>query len=119
MSVAKQIRNYIETVEEGKIFTYADLPVNNKAAAAPVLSRMESKGDIKRLSKGKYYKPKEGMFGELPPSDAEVLRSYMKEMENAYITGLKAFNSMGLTVQVPNVVSIAGSASVRKIQIKT
>ena len=118
MSVAKQIRSYIETVEDGKIFTYADLPVNNKAAAAPVLSRMESKGEIKRLSKGKYYKPKEGMFGELPPSDAEVLRSYMKDMGNAYITGLKAFNKMGLTTQVPNVVSIAGNGSARKIKVK-
>ena len=118
MSVAKQIRNYIETVEKGKIFTYADLPVNNKAAAAPVLSRMENKGDIKRLSKGKYYKPKNGMFGELPPSDAEVLRSYIKDMGNAYVTGLKAFNKMGLTTQVPNVVSIAGNGSARKIKVK-
>ena len=118
MSVAKQIRSYIDTVEKGKIFTYADLPVANKSAAAPVLSRMESRGDIKRLSKGKYYKPKEGMFGDLLPTDTEVLRSYMKQMDNAYITGLKAFNSMGLTAQVPNMVSIAGSASARKIQIK-
>ena len=118
MSVAKQIRSYIETVEKGKIFTYADLPVDNKTAAAPVLSRMESRGDIKRLSKGKYYKPKEGMFGKLPPSDAEVLRSYMKDMGNAYITGLKAFNKMGLTTQVPDVVSIAGNSSARKIKVK-
>lgn len=118
MSVAKQIRSYIDTVEDGKIFTYADLPVNNKSAAAPVLSRMETKGDIKRLSKGKYYKPKEGMFGKLPPSDAEVLQSYMKDMGNAYITGLKAFNIMGLTTQVPNVISIAGNGSARKIKVK-
>ena len=118
VSVAKQIRSYIETVEEGKIFTYADLPVDNKAAAAPVLSRMESRGEIKRLSKGKYYKPKEGMFGELLPSDAEVLRSYMKDMGYSYITGLKAFNKMGLTTQVPNVVTIAGDSSARKIKVK-
>ena len=118
MSIAKQIRNYIDTIPEGKIFTYADLPVENIAAAAPLLSRMEKKGDINRLSKGKYYKPKQGMFGEQLPSDDEVLRSYMKNMENAYLTGLRAFNKMGLTTQVPNVVSIAGKGSARKIKVK-
>ena len=118
MSTAKQIRNYIDTIPEGKIFTYADLPVENIAAAAPLLSRMEKRGDITRLSKGKYYKPKLGMFGEQLPSDDEVLQSYMKNMENAYLTGLRAFNKMGLTTQVPNVVSIAGKGSARKIKIK-
>ncbi len=118
MSVAKQIRTYIDTLIEGEIFTYADLPVDNISAAAPVLSRMQSKGAIKRLSKGKYYKPKKGMFGELPPSDDEVLRSYMKTMGNTYITGLQAFNKMGLTTQVPNVVTLAGKGSSRKIKVK-
>lgn len=118
MSVAQQIRDYIDSIEEGKVFTYTDLPVDSKTAAAPVLSRMESRGKIRRLSKGKYYKPKEGMFGELLPSDTEVLQSYMKDMGNAYITGLQAFNKMGLTTQVPHVVSIAGKGSTRKIKVK-
>jgi len=118
MSVAKQIRAYIDTMNEGEIFTYADLPVENMSAAAPVLSRMQSSGAIRRLSKGKYYKPKNGVFGELPPSDDEVLRSYMKTMGNAYITGLQAFNKMGLTTQVPNVVTFAGKGSSRKIKVK-
>lgn len=118
MSVAKELRTYIDTLNDGEIFTYADLPVDNISAAAPVLSRMQSKGAIKRLSKGKYYKPKKGMFGELPPSDDEVLRSYMKTMGNTYITGLQAFNKMGLTTQVPNVVTLAGKGSSRKIKVK-
>lgn len=118
MSIAKRIRSYIDAIPEGKIFTYADLPVENIAAAAPLLSRMEKKGDIARLSKGKYYKPKRGMFGEQLPSDDEILQSYMKNMENAYLTGLRAYNKMGLTTQVPNVVSIAGKGSRRKIRVK-
>jgi len=118
MSVAKELRTYIDTLNDGEIFKYADLPVDNISAAAPVLSRMQSKGAIKRLSKGKYYKPKKGMFGELPPSDDEVLRSYMKTMGNTYITGLQAFNKMGLTTQVPNVVTLAGKGSSRKIKVK-
>ena len=118
MSIAKQIRNYIDTIPEGRIFTYADLPVENVVAAAPLLSRMNKRGDIARLSKGKYYKPKRGMFGDQMPSDDEVLRSYMKNMGNAYLTGLQAFNKMGLTTQVPNTVFIAGEGSVRKIKVK-
>ena len=118
MSVAKELRTFIDTLNDGEIFTYADLPVDNISAAAPVLSRMQSKGAIKRLSKGKYYKPKQGMFGELPPSDDEVLRSYMKTMGNTYITGLQAFNKMGLTTQVPNIITLAGKGSSRKIKVK-
>ncbi len=118
MSIAGQVRNYIDTIPDGKIFTYADLPVDNITAAAPLLSRMEKRGDISRLSKGKYYKPKQGMFGEQLPSDEEVVRSYMDNMGNAYLTGLRAFNAMGLTTQVPNVVTIVGKGSPRKINIK-
>jgi hypothetical protein len=46
MSVAKELRTYIDTLNDGEIFTYADLPVDNISAAAPVLSRMQSKGAI-------------------------------------------------------------------------
>jgi hypothetical protein len=42
----------------------------------------------------------------------------MKTMGNTYITGLQAFNKMGLTTQVPNVVPLAGKGSSRKIKVK-
>ena len=58
------------------------------------------------------------MFGTQLPSDEEVLRSYMDNIGNAYLTGLRAFNAMGLTTQVPNVVTIAGKGSPRTISVK-
>ena len=120
MSVAKTVRSFVETVREGKVFTYDDINIDKKSVVAIELSRLNKQGTVKRISKGKYYKPRQGRFGELPPSDEEIIRTYLKasKRSNAYITGLKAFNQMGLTTQVPNVVTIASDSPAKSIKVK-
>lgn len=117
MSVAQMVRSFIDNVDNGKLFSYADIESDKKSVIAIELSRLNKQGIVKRLSKGKYYKPKEGFFGEIAPSDAEVLKSYLSA-PNTYITGLKAFNEMGLTTQVPNVITIATEKQARRIKVK-
>lgn len=117
MSVAKLVRDFVDRVEDGKVFTYDDIRSDKKSVIAIELSRLSKQGVVKRLSKGRYYKPKAGRFGDLPPSDAEVVKSYTKPSK-AYITGLKAFNEMGLTTQVPNTITIASDSSVKKVRVK-
>jgi len=39
-------------------------------------------------------------------------------MPNTYVTGLKAFNEMGLATQVPNVITIATEKQPRRVKIK-
>ncbi len=117
MSVAQDVRDFIEKMENGKLFSYNDIQSEKKSVVAIELSRLSKKGIVKRLSKGKYYKPKKGYFGEIPISDNEVLKSYLN-MPNTYITGLKAFNEMGLTTQVPKVITIASDMQPRRVKIK-
>jgi hypothetical protein len=44
MSVAKITRDFIEQIEDTKIFTYNDIPSNKKSSVAIELSRLFKKG---------------------------------------------------------------------------
>lgn len=111
MSLASRIQKEIERFPEDYTFRYADLPIKKAeyATAAKALERLQAKGYIKKLSKGIFYKPVQSVFGELAPSDEEVLRDYLFENGNrvAYITGVYLYNQMMLTTQVPSTWKIA------------
>ena len=79
MSVAKITRDFIEQIAYTKIFTYNDIPSNKKSSVAIELSRLLKKGVVKKIAKGKFYKPKQSRFGEIAPSDEEIAKSYLVE----------------------------------------
>jgi len=117
MSVAKITRDFIEQIEDTKIFTYSDIPSNKKSSVAIELSRLFKKGVVKKIAKGKFYKPKQSRFGEIAPSDEEIAKSYLVE-EDAYITGYGGYNRLGLTTQIPNVITIASSRVPSRIKVE-
>ncbi len=118
MSVAKITRNFVDSIENGKIFMYDDIPSDNKMGIAIELSRLFKKGLIKKVSKGKYYKPKITPFGEIGPSSDEKIKSFIKASNNDYISGISNLNRLGLTTQVPNVITIASNQSSRKVKLQ-
>ena len=111
MKLAEQIRKYIEKLPIGKTFGYADLGIAQEkyVSAAKALERLQTKGVIKKISKGKFYKPEQTVFGELKPNYYEQLRPYLYENGKriAYVTGVSLYNQMGLTTQVANQIKIA------------
>ncbi len=115
MSVAKLTRDFIDTFEPAKLFTYEDLPVSNRSAAAIELSRLYKKGIIKKVSKGRYYKPKKTTFAELEPDSSEKLKYYTDSDERSYETGINAFRKLGLTTQVANSITIATDKTYKKV----
>jgi len=117
MSTAKITRDFIEQIEDTKIFTYKDIPSDKKTSVAIELSRLFKKGIIKKISKGKFYKPKQTRFGEIAPSDEEIAKSYLVE-EEGYITGYGGYNQLGLTTQIPNVITIASNRVPSRIRIE-
>jgi len=117
MSTAKITRDFIEQIEDTKIFTYNDIPSDKKTSVAIELSRLFKKGVIKKISKGKFYKPKQTRFGEIAPSDEEIAKSYLVE-EEGYITGYGGYNQLGLTTQIPNVITIASNRVPSRIRIE-
>jgi hypothetical protein len=118
MSVAQITRNFVDSIENGKIFMYDDIPDDNKMGIAIELSRLFKKGLIKKVSKGKYYKPKITPFGEIGPSSDEKIKSFIEASSNDYVSGISNLNRLGLTTQVPNVITIASNQSSRKVKLQ-
>ena len=117
MSIAKITRNFVDSIETGKIFMYDDIPSDNKMGIAIELSRLFKKGVVKKVSKGKYYKAKVTPFGDLAPNSEEKIKSFLSA-SNDYISGLSSFNKLGLATQVPNVVTIASNQTPRTISLQ-
>ena len=122
MSVAKITRDFVSNIESAKLFTYDDIPCLNKTSAAIELSRLFKKGIIKKVSKGKFYKPKIRVFGEVAPITPayfeNCFQSYLKSDEtNSYETGANSFRKLGLTTQVSNETVIATNKPYRKVRI--
>jgi len=118
MSVAKITRTYIDKLDGAKLFTYADIPSENKATVAIELSRLYKKGVIKKVSKGKFYKPKKRVFGDVEPSNDDKISSYLNATQGvSYETGLNSFRQLGLTTQMANTITIATSKPYQKVEI--
>ena len=100
----------IDRFAEGYIFTYADFNVDagKESALKIALYRLVKSGKIKRLSKGRFYKPKPGIVKNLKPNEYEIVKDLLIDGNKTigYITGYSIFNSLKLTTQVPNVIQI-------------
>lgn len=111
MNISATIIKRIDYFEPGVIFSYRDIqtPSTKMEAVAAALSRLVSKGIIKRFEKGKFFKPQQGMFGGLQLKENQILESVLKENGKltGYLTGAVVYNQMGLTTQIPNEYSIA------------
>lgn len=118
MSIAKITRDFVTNIEATKLFTYNDIPSSNKTSVVIELSRLFKKGIIKKVSKGKFYKPKIKVFGEIGPNTNDKIKSYLKSNETiSYETGVNSFRNLGLTTQVSNETVIATSKAYRKVKI--
>lgn len=118
MKTTEIIKQQIDALVEGTIFTYADLglPITRTASGAKTMSRLVAIGKLRRVGKGKFYKPKQTRLGELPPLTDELIRDLIYDRNNkqiGYITGIPAFSQLGLTTQISSKI-IIGSANYRR-----
>jgi len=99
------IRTSISKFPFGFVFTPSDFPIDisKQASVNRILNNMVVAGEIRRLSKGRFYKPKMTEFGELPPDTYQIVKDLIEKNGKVigYITGYSAFNDLGLTTQVP------------------
>ena len=79
MNITKEIRKRITKFADDYVFTSSDfdLGTDNQAAVVKALNRMAKSGEISKLSKGKFYKPRKTQFGELRPSALPLLLSLL------------------------------------------
>lgn len=111
MGVTQNIQKQVSKLADGTTFKYEQLDIEPQeySASAKAIERLIAKGIIKRVSTGVFYKPKKTVFGELKPSEEEILKPYLFEKGKriAYITGNSLYNRLGLTTQIPKSIKIA------------
>ena len=110
MKITEYIAFNIDRLPKGYVFTYANFiaEVNRKEAVIKALNRMVASGKIAKLAKGKYYKPENTPFGNLQPSQVQVVKDLLEENGKitGYLTGYNIYNQLGLTTQVSNTIQI-------------
>lgn len=110
MTIAKKIRNEISALPKDYVFGIKDLccDASTRQAASRALQRMASQGEITKLSNGRYYKPRQTMFGELKPSPAQIAKEFLVKEGRiiGYLTGGNAFSQLSLTTQISSEIQI-------------
>jgi hypothetical protein len=114
------IRNTIATFPFGFVFTPRDFPIDprKQATVNRVLNMMVAAGQIRHLSKGRFYKPEITKFGEILPDTFQLLKDLLEKNGKmiGYITGYTVFNDLGLTTQVPCALQIGMANEKKTIQ---
>ena len=119
MKVPDIIENKINRLPVGYVFTYDDfdLPVNKIDALTKALSRFVQEGKIRKLSPGRFYKPRFTDFGELKPEVYQVVKDLLEQNGKliGYLTGYSAYNQLGLTTQVSGIIQIGANEPKKSI----
>ena len=113
MSIAATVKKTIDRIPPGKIFGYEVFDDYQTAPEAVVraVSRCVLEQRLKRLAKGRFYTPKQGLLGTMTVSDDELLRDvlFRQGQRRGYITGSALYNRLGLTTQIPKTITIAAN----------
>ncbi len=121
MVIREQVWKQVDSMEEGFVFTasHFNVPRKHYGALVKALNHYERVGILRRLSKGRYYKPVGSPSGEVPLSEAQVLKDLFVRDGKAvgYLTGARAFARLGLTTQVTNVITIGANVRRRPFEI--
>ncbi len=110
MKISDIIANKIDRFPVDYVFTYQvfEVEVSRKNSVVKALTRLADSGKIVRLSKGKYYKPRNTQFGTLKPSAYQIAKDFIEQdgKQIGYLTGYTAFSSLGLTTQISSYIQI-------------
>lgn len=110
MVITRQVKDILDATPPGRVLTIADfnVPPEYQPALVKALSRLIADGTIRKIAKGRYYKPKQTVFGTLKPPVAEVVKDLLERNGKpiGYMTGTAAFAQLGLTTQITSAITI-------------
>ena len=120
MSIDNKVEHKVKNCKEGSILFSEDFYVlGNVGAVKIALHRLVKKGQLKRLARGIFVKPKYSeLVGEVIPTTEEVAKAIAKRDKARIMpTGSFAMNILGLSTQVPLKLVYLTDGSPRKITI--
>jgi predicted transcriptional regulator of viral defense system len=101
MTIAARIQRRVSSASPGQIFTIEEfLSIASPAAINTALSRLTKRGEIDRVRRGLYHKPRVSRFGRtsLRPESVALAAAHGKAPGP---TGASAAAALGLTTQIP------------------
>jgi len=107
-STAGEIRHRVER-DGDKLWCTNDFDDLPHQAVAQSLSRMSRSGELKRLSKGVYYRSRKTVFGESKPNPS-ALHQLLTKDHTVFPAGITAANLLGFTSQNPARTELATTA---------
>lgn len=79
------------------------------------LSRLAKDGEIQRLTKGIYCKPKKGRFGIIGSNEKNILEYYVGTNKNkGVVVGYQMYNKYGLTTQVSKIIEVYSNVTLQE-----
>jgi hypothetical protein len=88
-------------LRRGSVYRRADLE-RWSTAVDRHLGQLVEDGTLQKLSFGLYHYPKQSVYGPIPPDEADLVRSFLKN-DDFLITSPNAYNSLGVgTTQLYN-----------------
>jgi hypothetical protein len=107
-SIAHRVRSRIFRGGTDRLWTNADFPNANRSAVAATLSRMTKSGELTRVRRGVYYRPRKTIFGVMKPDPSALTDAVLRARgESSMPSGIGAYSRLGLTTQASGVVSRA------------
>lgn len=101
----------------GKLYREKFSSTMSEIAFAQAISRLCKSGEIERVSKGTYCKPRLSRFGAVPPSEHSIVNQFVSGSQGL-VVGYTLFNKLGVTTQIGKRKTIYSSAiEERKKQI--
>lgn len=73
------------------------------------LQRMCESGELVKIAKGTYHKPKITKYGIVPPTQKEIVSAFT-ENETGTVVGYYLYNALNLTTQISKTVNVMSSA---------
>jgi len=88
-------------LKRGKVYRRADLAKWSKSVDRH-LDELVQEGTLQKLSQGLYFYPEVTVFGEAPPEEEILMRSFLKD-NRFLVTSFNAYNALGVgTTQLYN-----------------
>lgn len=71
-----------------------------------VLERLVSQGELVRIAKGVYCKPKNTRFGVVASNEEDIVKHYAESGRSGMVVGYRLYNREGLTTQISKTIKV-------------
>ena len=115
MTSAQMVSQTIEQIPENELIFASKLYVRQlsgevtESAYYKTLERLCKAGELCKIAKGTYYRPKSSKYGIVPPSQKEIVSAFT-EPDKGTIVGYSLYNELKLTTQISKTVEVFSSA---------